>query len=126
METVISRHLIHHPGNIGYEIFHTRRILSHPKVIGKSLKLKLRCVHCQYFHGNKIILITMTTRVTTGYQSDDEYTLKKYKQSYSREDFKEIYCINDKSVESLEKSRSTGFLFLGCLSSYQVKFIKHF
>lgn len=38
---------------------------------------------------------------------------------YSKEDFKEQYCINDRALQGLEKSRSTGFLF-GCLSSYQV------
>jgi hypothetical protein len=56
-----------------------------------------------------------------GYVSDEEaYTKGLRRKQYSREDFKEIYCINQKAVEGLEKSRSTGFLFLGCLSSYQV------
>jgi hypothetical protein len=58
---------------------------------------------------------------TKGYQSDnEEYIAKKYKQTYSTQDFKETFCINEKSIETLEKSRSTGFLFLGCLSAYQV------
>jgi hypothetical protein len=57
-----------------------------------------------------------------GYGSDDEYIMKRRiaPGKYSREDFKEQYCINEKSLDQLDRSRSSLGLF-GCLSSYQVR-----
>jgi len=58
-----------------------------------------------------------------GYQSDDDLMALRRRRLhyyYSREDFREQYCINERALQGFDtRSRSTSFLF-GCLSSYQV------
>ncbi|CAB3253216.1 unnamed protein product [Arctia plantaginis] len=67
-----------------------------------------------------------------GYESEDENAGRKWHRAsderpaskttmYSKQEFREQYCINNKQLDLLELEKSKKDRFLGCLSQYHIE-----
>ncbi|XP_022823097.1 uncharacterized protein LOC111354060 [Spodoptera litura] len=67
-----------------------------------------------------------------GYESEDENAGRKWQRAsderpaskttmYSKQEFREQYCINNKQLDLLELEKSKKDRFLGCLSQYHIE-----
>ncbi|KAJ0174717.1 hypothetical protein K1T71_009825 [Dendrolimus kikuchii] len=72
------------------------------------------------------------THSAKGYESEDENAGRKWQRAseerpaskttmYSKQEFREQYCINNKQLDLLELEKSKKDRFLGCLSQYHIE-----